>query len=567
MPKLKSKAKTKQKNQKQSSSARSEQPELSLKEQLALQRKVQKERQALIQFGSAVLALSGAAGAALYYAVSPIAGLAAGGGIFALVMSYRYPYAALWAFLIYLPLSGTVTYGIAKGNALFQLAKDGIYIPAAIAIYQECKQRKLPFVLPEKIKSTLNITLLFSFMTLFFANGLQQLMGGGTPFLQGLLGLKVFLGYVPLVFCGYYLIRTKEDLLRLSRLHTILAILCCVLGIIQYWLLDTGKCQGTRGFVGEDLFKATLDARCFIGGSVVFSPEVGMIRLPGTFVSPWHWAWFLIANAFLTFTTAFSETSLIWRLIGMGGMGLVFINAVISGQRIALVLVPVVTVILLVLTGQVANLKRFIPIAIALGLALFVAAASNPALVQERVDSFVSRWNAAPPYAFIQHQVEWAINQQRGIFGRGLGKATNSTRIFGKTVLVETYYPKILYEMGFLGTLAYIGFLSSLTKLTFKTYRSVKEKNIRSFGASFWVFVLVITLNTYWYPLDTDPVCVYYWLLAGVIFRLPEIDKVEQERRLAAEAAELEQQTGKRKKSGKARSPTNQKARGRPAIA
>jgi hypothetical protein len=79
--------------------------------------------------------------------------------------------------------------------------------------------------------------------------------------------------------------------------------------------------------------------------------------------------------------------------------------------------------------------------------------------------------------------------------------------------------------------------LRTITFTTFKAYRSVKEKNLRSFGASFWVFVLIISYNTYYYPLDVDPVCVYYWYAAGIIYRLPEIDKEEQ-KRIEAEEAE-----------------------------
>ena len=85
-----------------------------------------------------------------------------------------------------------------------------------------------------------------------------------------------------------------------------------------------------------------------MGGSLVFSPSQNMIRLPGTFVAPWQWAWFLIGNAFFTFASAFSDPSPLWRMGGLVGMGLVFVNAVISGQRIALALVPTVTIILLV---------------------------------------------------------------------------------------------------------------------------------------------------------------------------------------------------------------------------
>ncbi|MGB3510874.1 MAG: hypothetical protein WBA93_16905 [Microcoleaceae cyanobacterium] len=69
----------------------------------------------------------------------------------------------------------------------------------------------------------------------------------------------------------------------------ILALICCTLGLRQFLLLTTGICVGTRGLVGDELFKATLEAKCLVGGALVFSPEVNMIRLPGTFVAPWQW--------------------------------------------------------------------------------------------------------------------------------------------------------------------------------------------------------------------------------------------------------------------------------------
>jgi hypothetical protein len=369
-------------------------------------------------------------------------------------------------------------------------------------------------------------------MTLLLVNGSQQITHSesGQPLLMGLLGLKVFLGYIPLIFCGYYLIRSKQQLLFLTRMHVVLAIICGVLGFIQYMMLRTGICAGTDHLSGADLFKATLDAKCFVGGSLVYSPSQNVIRLPGTFVAPWQWAWFLISNAFFTFATAFNDPSPFWRMSGLIGMAAVLVNAVISGQRIALALVPIIVVILLVLTGQVANLKRFIPIGLGLALILGIAAAANPEVVQERIDSFISRWEASPPQAFIQGQFDWAIRQQQGLLGRGLGRATNSARTFGETELVETYYPKVLYEVGPFGTLAFLALVTSLTVITFKTYRSIKDKNLRGMGASFWVFVLFISYNTYYYPLDVDPVAIYYWFFAGATLSLPEIDRQEREK-------------------------------------
>ncbi len=479
-----------------------------------------------------------------------------------IVFSYVYPRPALWVFLVYMCFSGTVTYWVGGGNSLFQIAKDVFYFPALVALIQECRRQRKPIIVNSKLKLTLFILLTVSLMTLFFVNGGQQVAlpycdslseyekflrapdgslilnpqtglviftpcKKGIPLLQGILGLKVFLGYIPLIFCAYYLIESKKQLVFLGRLLVVLAIVCCTLGIIQYLLLSVGICQGTRRAMGEELFRATAGAKCLVGGSLLYSPSQGQIRLPGTFVSPWHWAWFLIANSFITFTVAFSDKALFWRTAGLAGLALVFINSVICGQRIALALVPVCVLICLILTGQIANLKKFIPIATLLSLILVTFAVANPAIVQERVDSFVNRWNTAPPHHFIQEQIDYAARNQKGILGRGLGKATNSTRIFGDTSLVETYHPKLLFEVGYPGLIAFMIFTTNLVIVTFISYRSIKIPSIRSFGSGFWVFIFIISFFPYWYPLDTDPVAVYYWFFAGVILKLPAIDKEE----------------------------------------
>ncbi|MCU0537052.1 MAG: hormogonium polysaccharide biosynthesis protein HpsL [Hydrococcus sp. Prado102] len=536
---------------------------LDLKERLAQKRKAREDRRKIFTVLGISIVFAILVALPLGIAVTPKIGSAVAIGFPVLLLCFNYPRMALWAFLIYMPFSGTVTYWIGQGNALFQLSKDAFYVPALIGLVIECRRRKLPILIPKKILPSLGLLLFCALLTLFFVNGWQQTLtlcsqvpeaeeflrdaagnllldsrgiiirapckDGGIPFLQGILGLKVLLGYIPLIFCTYYLIEDKKRLLLLGRILVLIAIVCCSLAMVQYWMLKTGRCVGTREMAGIDLFKPNLDAKCLVGGAVLYSPEHGQIRLPGTFVSPWHWAWFLVANAAICYATAFSDTSFLWRTTGLVGMGLVFVNAVICGQRLALALVPAVIIVLLVLTGQVANLKRFIPAGIGLVLVLFVAFSFiNPDFVQQRIDSFVNRWNQAPPYAFIQSQFDFALGQQRGILGRGVGKATNSTRVFGPVSLVETFHPKLLFEMGFPGLIAFMIFITHLTVLCFKSYRPIKDRALRSFGSSLWVFMLIIGYFPYWYPLDTDPVAVYYWLFAGVVLKLSDIDKQEQ---------------------------------------
>ncbi|XZN93955.1 MAG: hormogonium polysaccharide biosynthesis protein HpsL [Microcoleus sp.] len=507
-------------------------PGISKKEIAAQKRKTSQKRNELIQAIAIYTLISTVVIIPLLFVTRAKLAIAAGFAVAILLFSYKYPRQALWAFLIYLPFSGTITYAIGGGNAAFQVAKDAFYIPALIALIQSCKKKQLPIFLPKELIFTFSILFMMAMLTLIFVNGDMQLnpMKGEKPLLQGIVGLKVLIGYIPLIASTYYLIRTKKDLIFFSRMHIILAIVCCILGLIQYLLLQSGRCAGTRGMSGAELYKATLQARCLVGGSLVFSPEVKFIRLPGTFVAPWQWAWFLISNAFLTFAAAFCDPSFWWRTIGLFGMALVFANAVISGQRAALVMVPGATFVLLILTGQLVNFKRFIPIGAGLAILLFVGAAINPGIIEQRWESFINRWNAAPPQQFLFNQFEQSHNFiiDRNL-GRGVGRATNSTRTFGATQLIETFQPKLMYELGYPGMIAFQLMVLHLAFLTFRAYRSVKDKNLRTYGASFWVFVAFITINTQYYPLDVDPVSVYYWVLAGAILKLPKIDKQVQE--------------------------------------
>ncbi|MBD2167472.1 hypothetical protein H6G04_24075 [Calothrix membranacea FACHB-236] len=530
-------AKPKKKSSKSKKRSQSEKPQLSLKEQLAQKRQANIAKK---EFTSLLTAASfgGVFFGILLFFVGGIKVAVPGVlAIIILALSFKYPRQALLAFMIYVPFGGTITYYLGNSPVL-QLAKDAFYIPALIGLWQSCRKQRLPFIIPQAIKTPLLILLGCCLLTLVFVNGGQQFNPPAVGPLQkapeefpiglGILGLKVFLGYLPLIACAYYLIRNKKDFLLLSRLQVVLTLICCVLGVLQYLLLLTGVCQGTRGFEGDSLFRATLEARCYFGGSLLYSPEEGVIRLPGTFVAPWQWAWFLISSTFFTFATGFTDPSIFWRLIGLGSLASVFINAVISGQRIALALVPTCFVALLFLTGQIANLKRFIPIGIGLAIILGIAMVTNPTVVQERTESFTSRWEASPPQDFIIQQFEDNLKNV-GPLGNGLGRATNSARSMGSTKLIETYYPKVMYEVGIVGVLGFLGLVTALTISAFKTYRSIKNRNLRSHGAALWVFVLFISYNTYYYPLDVDPVAVYYWFYAGVLFKLPLIDKQEKE--------------------------------------
>ncbi|MGB3766096.1 MAG: hormogonium polysaccharide biosynthesis protein HpsL [Phormidesmis sp.] len=525
---------------------------LSPRQKLLQARAATARRKATISYLTSVILGCAFVGLLVGLIIEPKAGIAAGGALACLVISSKYQRLALYAFIIYIPFAGTVTYALG-GNPLLQIAKDIFYIPALIGVYQFCRKNRLPIILPQAIKPPLILLVIVVSITVLVTNLPDQIMQveGRFPMIMAIWGAKVIFGYIPIIACIYYLIRNLEDLVFILRLQTVLVLVACSLGLVQYFMLKTGICAGTVG-VGEELFRASLDSRCFVGGSLLYAPSVNQIRLPGTFVAPWQWGWFLISGVFFSFGSTFSDKSLIWRTIGGVSLVVLMVMAVISGQRIALAIVPVSIGLLTILTGQVKNLKRFLPIVVVLGLILFYLVASNPAVIEARLDSFVSRWEAAPPQRFIEEQFSQAWSQQEGIFGEGVGRATNSARTFASTTLIETYHAKVMHEIGLVGLVAVLALYTTLTVVTFKVYRRTQDKGLRSYAAAMWVYILFISYCPYYYPLDVDPVGVYYWLAAGIILKIPELERQEREKALLAQGIEAPSKSKRGRRSQKA---------------
>lgn len=538
--------------------------DLSPRQKLVLDRAIAARRKETVSFIVSVFLGCAFIGILFALLIEPKLGVAAGAALMCLIMSFKYQRLALYAFIIYVPFAGTVIYALG-GSPILQLGKDIFYIPALIGVYQFCRKNRLPIILPQQIKPPLIFLLIIVSITALVTNVPDQFAGGegnSAPIIMALWSAKIIFGYIPLVACIYYLIRNKEDLVFLLRLQAVLILVASGLGLLQYLALKTGYCAGTQG-LGEEMFRASLSARCLVGGSLLYSPQVDQIRLPGTFVAPWQWGWFLISSAFFSFGTTFSDRSAVWRTVGLVSLVAVMVMAVVSGQRIALVLVPIVVGLLTVLTGQVANLKRFIPIGVILGIIVSYLVVNNPGVIETRIDSLVSRWEASPPQAFIMEQFSQVWNEQEGIFGHGVGRATNSARKFGKTTLLETYHPKIIYELGPIGLIAVLAVYTTLTVVTFRVYRNTKDKNLRSYAASMWVFILFISYSPYYYPLDVDPVGVYYWLAAGIVLKIPELERQEREKaealalKAAGEEGSLPVESGRKRNRGKAKPTFN----------
>ena len=438
------------------------------------------------------------------------------------ILAYRYPRQGLWALLIYLPFEGTFSPTMLSGypGPIFLLTKDLLCIPAVIAILQTYWRERQPIPVPRFLLLMLAALLVSALLTLLFVNGRQQLFANGDehPMLMGIWGLKILIGYVPLILCGHYLIRNRQDLDFLMRLTLGLILVVCSLALIQYLLLRTGYCSVFEG-KGAQLFRASLNARCFVGGSLLYSPSQGQIRLPGTFSSPWQWSWFLISSGFLACSAAFNDSLLRWRVLGFIALIFAVATSLLTGQTLAAGGILVTFLLLTRLTRQRIGLSGVMLIGLGVVGLLGSVSVSNSRFLQHPL--LFLRFKAE----FLAHQVAWAIRSMDSWLGAGLGRGTNSARLWGEIRLIETYYVKLLYEMGPLGLLAFLALVTGLIYVTFKAWRGVRDRTLRNYGQTLWLFVLLVSCNPYYYPLDTNPVAIYYWFFAGVILALPALEQ------------------------------------------
>ena len=171
--------------------------------------------------------------------------------------------------------------------ALFQLAKDFFYIPVFLAVLFTTRSFH-EILLKYKVISIWILIFIGCCLSVFvFINIPSQLSDPDSNHLViGLIGLKVWLSYIPLILCGFYFLQQYKDLLLLNRLLVVIIFICCCLCLIQYSLLSSGICPGNSILALPARFKTSLQAQCFVGGSLLYNPERSLIRLPGTFASP-----------------------------------------------------------------------------------------------------------------------------------------------------------------------------------------------------------------------------------------------------------------------------------------
>jgi O-antigen ligase len=88
-------------------------------------------------------------------------------------------------------------------------------------------------------------------------------------------------------------------------------------------------------------------------------------------------------------------------------------------------------------------------------------------------------------------------------------------------IAVENYYAKAVYELGIPGLFVVAAMFLAIITYGYDVHRQIRDKELRSVSAALLAFIITMTINSFkGWLLDLDPINVYFWLFAGLLFKL-----------------------------------------------
>jgi len=419
-------------------------------------------------------------------------------------------------------------------NMVIYFAKDVLAAVVYLSFFLAYRRKEItpfrpPFLIP---------------ILIFFWFGVMQVFNpASTHLMYGVMGLKLFFYYVPLLYVGYALLNSEEELRQFFFVNMILAVIIVGLGIAQAILGHTFLNPAVMADDIRDL--STLYRVSPVSGLIMYRPT-------SVFVSTGRFGNFLLVTWLLVFgftgylllrhkrgraLAFFALVLTVAALVLCSSRGVVLFSA---GSAIVGVIAFIWgapwrqrEVLRVLRTAQRAALG----IVLAIGL-LFVF---FPEALLSRVAFYTETLTPGAKASELQTRT-WdyplmnflgAFSYERWPYGYGIGTTSLGTqyvtRIFGAkppVIGVESGFGTLILEMGIGGLVLW--FVMSFAIL-FSAWRIVKRlRGSPWFPLAFVIFwyagLLLIPITFTGLQAYEDFVLnAYLWLLLGILYRLPTL--------------------------------------------
>jgi hypothetical protein len=426
-------------------------------------------------------------------------------GILVLAISIRSWRFGVYGLLCFIPFAGIPTILLHPAPPATRLLKDVLFVVPAyigfVAWYMRKPPReKVPFVVLAPALLLTALVLMHMFRT---------------DLMVALVGLKIWVLYLPLIVLGYHLVGTIGDLDKLGRWLLAMAAVPIALGVIQGVLISAGASDLAYGAYGE----AAADVTHGFGRTEVGTGDVAKVASTFTFVSQYYN--FVLATLCIAYARwrSMPRRSATRFWFGMAPLAVVTLAGFLTGSRGAFVMIPLFFIVVLVLTADWVGLVQ-------VGALLVAGMTTALALFNTTFgDLFGVVQELSVDYLTFTQLGEFRTALATTLWGLGTGTNTGPARFVTPdetTVTLENYYAKAVMELGLLGLTAVVLLFMTILVVGFRRTHALKDPIAKAYANSFLAFLIISIINGWKASyLDIDPLNVYFWLYAGLLLRIP----------------------------------------------
>jgi hypothetical protein len=438
----------------------------------------------------------------------------------ALVSRWRWP---VYGLLVYLPISGIAVLAAYPGRAeraVAILAKDFVFvIPAYILFLGYFLVRRKPFWFKGAPIVLMGLLALVVVIQAFNPDLPNHLVG--------LIGIKVWLFYIPLFFLGYHLVQNRDKLFRVLGLMSLVALVPAVIGLVEVVLYYSGHAQTVYDAYGGAASAATQGFTTF-----VLSHGCTIRRVPSTFSAFYQYYLFGAAMVAVSFAWWRGSRPPGKQLPAAGAVFLIiFLATMFTGVRLAFLVIPLLVAAIVALAVRSAN--RLPWASLAAGVAVFAIAGGTAAGICGLAAHLSTATSSEAPDVTVR-SVNEAVHKTW--LGLGAGSDSTAARYAFPNVELQTpvgaveesWYVKAYLELGVFGLAIVIALLAVIVYRAARVHLRIRDPRLKIVSAAMLAltgWVLVYSLKAQYF--DLDPINIYFWLFAGILMSLPRLERQE----------------------------------------
>lgn len=338
----------------------------------------------------------------------------------------------------------------------------------------------------------------------------------------GVLGAKVWLLYIPLLFAAGAMINTPLDHIKVLRTMSWISVIPASIGLMEWFFAAAFGYQSVMDQIyGEEALAVTQGLNSFNYGGQFY-------RIPSTFPFSTQYVAYLQSMILVTFIWMSIEIDPKHKKYSKLIFYFIVCASFLAGSRGVYLFVPMLIGMMYLFDGRVKGFMAGAMIVPVLVYVMLTLGGIDPSTMLSETGKLTGGYSDE----FILDSPVRAL--QMVPFGMGTGMNTGSARyLFPGGVLptttlpfnFESYYTKTIVELGVPGLILYILMYVALFFGGLNVRSRLRDPGLRTAAACYTVFVLFLAIENIkgWLP-DQDPINVYFWLFAGFLFKLPYLE-------------------------------------------